>query len=183
MQACPIPIVPSDSITHRRIRPLAQLFALKYAEERNLPPRPLSMAAEDLIASFDWNDDLTALTATIRHAVIMGEGAQIEANTIRLPNAVQPDKTSESVRIYEATRGLLGHTVAAVERELVLLTVECCNGNRTRAATVLDISVRTLRNKLKEYSRDGIEIPTFWDSRKKQAGQAKAEPHSGNLEP
>ena len=183
MQACPIPMVPSDSITRRRIRPLAQLFALKYAEDRNLPPRPLSAAAEDRIASFDWNDDLTALAATIRHAVIMSEGAQIEANVIRLPDAVQADDASESVRIYEATRGLLGHTVAAVERELILLTVECCNGNRTRAATVLGISVRTLRNKLKEYSHDGIEIPSFWPSGKKQTNKAKAQPRARSQVP
>ncbi len=184
MQACPIPMVPSDSITRRRIRPLAQLFAQKYAEERGLPSRPLSAEAEDLIASFDWNDDLTALAATIRHATIMAEGAAIEADIIRLPDAVSAYRgTGESVRMYEATRGLLGHTVAGVERELILLTVECCNGNRSYAATVLGISVRTLRNKLKEYSRDGIAVPSSGHSRKRRAAHAKPRPSSGNTAP
>ena len=177
-------MVPSESITQRRIRPLAQLFALKYAEERGLPARPLNTAAEDLIASFDWNDDLTALAATVRHAVIMADGAEIEADIVRLPDAVSDNSgAGESARMYEATRGLLGHTVAGVERELILLTLECCNGNRSYAASVLGISVRTLRNKLTEYSHDGISIPSPGHFRRKHAGHAKLGPRTGNLTP
>ena len=181
MQACPIPIVPNESITQRRIRPLAQLFALKYAEERSLPPRPLSAAAEDLIASFEWNDDLTALAATIRHAVIMADGVEIAADVIRLPDAIADDRgAGESVRMYEVTRNLLGHTVSGVERELILLTVECCNGNRSYAANILGISIRTLRNKLKDYARDGISIPSSRHFRKKHAGHTKPRPRTGS---
>ncbi|QPF86403.1 helix-turn-helix domain-containing protein [Bradyrhizobium genosp. L] len=54
---------------------------------------------------------------------------------------------------------LIGATVDEVERELVLQTLARCNGNRTRAARVLGLSVRTLRNKIREYSADGIEVP------------------------
>ena len=45
-------------------------------------------------------------------------------------------------------------TVAQMERELIFKTLEGCNDNRTRAAELLDISVRTLRNKLKEYREE-----------------------------
>jgi DNA-binding NtrC family response regulator len=45
----------------------------------------------------------------------------------------------------------LGTTVADMERELIMRTLEYSSQNRTQAAKVLDISVRTLRNKLKEY--------------------------------
>ena len=44
-----------------------------------------------------------------------------------------------------------GMTVAQAERDLIYVTLEACNNNKTQAATMLDISVRTLRNKLKEY--------------------------------
>jgi DNA-binding NtrC family response regulator len=55
---------------------------------------------------------------------------------------------------------LIGATVGEVERELVLHTLARCDGNRTRAARVLGMSVRTLRNKIKEYSADGIDVPS-----------------------
>ena len=54
---------------------------------------------------------------------------------------------------------LIGATVGEIERELVLQTLARCDGNRTRAARVLGLSVRTLRNKIREYSADGIDVP------------------------
>lgn len=54
---------------------------------------------------------------------------------------------------------LVGATVEAVERELMLQTLARCDGNRTHAARVLGVSVRTMRNKIKQYSADGIEVP------------------------
>ena len=54
---------------------------------------------------------------------------------------------------------LIGSTVGEVERELVLQTLARCDGNRTRAARVLGVSVRTLRNKIRLYSADGIDVP------------------------
>ena len=47
---------------------------------------------------------------------------------------------------------LVGRTVADVERELILETLRHCGGNRTHAANVLGISIRTIRNKLNDYS-------------------------------
>jgi DNA-binding NtrC family response regulator len=56
---------------------------------------------------------------------------------------------------------LIGATVGEIERELVLQTLARCDGNRTRAARVLGLSVRTLRNKIREYAADGIEVPPY----------------------
>jgi DNA-binding NtrC family response regulator len=58
---------------------------------------------------------------------------------------------------------LIGATVDEVERELVVQTLARCDGNRTRAARVLGISVRTLRNKIREYVADGIDVPANGD--------------------
>jgi DNA-binding NtrC family response regulator len=57
------------------------------------------------------------------------------------------------------TRALVGRTVADVERDLILETLKHCLGNRTHAANILGISIRTLRNKLNEYADDGVPIP------------------------
>ena len=56
--------------------------------------------------------------------------------------------------------GLVGRTVADVERDLILETLKYCLGNRTRAAGVLGISIRTLRNKLNDYAAAGMPVPS-----------------------
>jgi DNA-binding protein Fis len=48
--------------------------------------------------------------------------------------------------------------VSDVERDLILDTLDHCLGNRTHAANILGISIRTLRNKLREYSQSGIRV-------------------------
>jgi DNA-binding NtrC family response regulator len=58
-----------------------------------------------------------------------------------------------------ASRSFVGQTVAQVEQQLILDTLSHCIGNRTHAATILGISIRTLRNKLKQYADEGARIP------------------------
>lgn len=58
-----------------------------------------------------------------------------------------------------ATEALVGLPVAEVERRLILATLRQTEGNRTHAAHVLGISIRTMRNKLREYAKHGIIIP------------------------
>jgi two-component system response regulator FlrC len=58
-----------------------------------------------------------------------------------------------------ATRNFVGQTVATMEQQLIIDTLEHCLGNRTHAANILGISIRTLRNKLKEYSEAGVSVP------------------------
>ena len=53
----------------------------------------------------------------------------------------------------------VNRTVAEVERDLIIDTLQHCLGNRTHAANILGISIRTLRNKLKLYSEDGTAVP------------------------
>ncbi|MGQ9368836.1 sigma-54 interaction domain-containing protein [Azospirillum sp. A39] len=54
---------------------------------------------------------------------------------------------------------LVGRTVADVERDLIIETLSHCFGNRTHAANILGISIRTLRNKLKQYNEEGVAVP------------------------
>ena len=64
---------------------------------------------------------------------------------------------------HEIVPLLIGSTVDEIERELVLQTLARCDGNRTRAARVLGLSVRTLRNKIRLYTADGIDVPAHCD--------------------
>lgn len=71
-----------------------------------------------------------------------------------------PFRHSEfSAAEIEAVRRLVGHSIAAVERELICETLVRRGGNRTHAATVLGISIRALRNKIRAYRTRGRGIP------------------------
>src|SRR6202789_4711027 len=74
-----------------------------------------------------------------------------------------PDVPASSLTPNEIVPLLIGATVGEVERELVLQTLARCDGNRTRASRVLGVSVRTLRNKIRLYSADGIDVPPHLD--------------------
>lgn len=58
----------------------------------------------------------------------------------------------------EFYRALVGCTIAEVERALILATLNYCRGNRTTAAGILGISVRTMRNKLRSFMEDGVAV-------------------------
>jgi DNA-binding NtrC family response regulator len=74
-----------------------------------------------------------------------------------------PENPASSLAPNEIVPLLIGSTVGEIERELVLQTLARCDGNRTRAARVLGVSVRTLRNKIRQYSADGIDVPAHVD--------------------
>ena len=82
---------------------------------------------------------------TIVHSVAPSSVAQGAATRSLAPNQIVPL--------------LIGSTVDEIERGLVLQTLARCDGNRTRAARVLGLSVRTLRNKIRLYVAAGIDVP------------------------
>jgi two-component system response regulator FlrC len=71
----------------------------------------------------------------------------------RQPPAGPPGAPADAIMLW-----LVGSTVDEVERELILQTLAHCYGNRTHAASVLGISVRTLRNKIKDYVARGFAV-------------------------
>lgn len=142
------------------ILPLAQLFANKYSEQNSLPLKKLSDAAAAKMKSHHWQGNIRELENTMHRAVLMSQENEIEATAIHLSGQKTLDvakvaQTAQAVIEKETAGGKsaapIGRTVAAVERELILSTLDHCLGNRTHAANILGISIRTLRNKLKEY--------------------------------
>jgi len=71
-----------------------------------------------------------------------------------------PDHPPLSWSPNEVVPLLIGSTVGEIERELVLQTLVRCNGNRTHAARMLGLSIRTLRNKIRLYAARGIDVPS-----------------------
>jgi len=73
--------------------------------------------------------------------------------------SVAPDAPLQLLSRNEIVPLLIGSTVGDIERELVLQTLLRCNGNRTHAARMLGLSIRTLRNKIRLYAASGIDVP------------------------
>src|ERR1700694_5238665 len=144
---------------------LAQHFAKKYADANGVPLRTISADARRVLTVNRWQGNVRELENTIHRAVLMAHGDEIGADAILTPDGDRLDlaKTVPAVAhatfaAEQVTRALVGRTVADVERDLILETLKHCLGNRTHAANILGISIRTLRNKLNEYADGGLPI-------------------------
>lgn len=97
----------------------------------------------------------------MHRAILLASGEEIDADAILLTSQ---DSAATSGAIDpaggDAGGNLVGQTVAEVERSLIIDTLDHCLGNRTHAANILGISIRTLRNKLKQYGDEGFNIPS-----------------------
>jgi DNA-binding NtrC family response regulator len=144
---------------------LAQYFVKKYADANGVPVRPLSTEARKTLALHRWPGNVRELENTIHRAVLLASGPEIGVDGILTPDGTRLDQARSSpaaqvaAAAEQVTRTLVGRTVADVERDLILETLKHCLGNRTHAANILGISIRTLRNKLNEYSADGVPVP------------------------
>src|SRR5450759_20715 len=148
------------------IAELAQYFAKKYSEANGLPVRPLSAEARRALNFNRWPGNVRELENTLHRAVLLSSGPEICIDGILSPDGARLDSARGSGAVAHAaitaeqvTRNLVGRTVAEVERNLILETLKHCLGNRTHAANILGISIRTLRNKLNEYAAEGAPIP------------------------
>jgi DNA-binding NtrC family response regulator len=145
---------------------LAQYFVKKYAEANGVPVRPLSPDARRALTVNRWPGNVRELENTLHRAVLLSQGEEIGVDGILTPEGTRLDQARGPAAVMHATlaaeqvtRNLVGRTVAEVERDLILETLKHCLGNRTHAANILGISIRTLRNKLNEYAIDGTPIP------------------------
>lgn len=156
---------------------LADHFVRKYADANAVPPRPLSSAALAVLKRHAWPGNVRELENTMHRAVLLATEDEIEEMAIVLPDGSRPAASHSPVAVMAAATGganvsslplegedaeaanLVGRTVAEVERQLILETLDHCLGNRTHAANILGISIRTLRNKLKAYTEEGISVP------------------------
>ena len=94
----------------------------------------------------------------LHRAVLLAQGPEIEADAVEIGDAPTPN-TSQAPALAAGVAGLVGKRVVEVERDLILETLIYTLGNRTHAATILGISIRALRNKLRDYATQGIAVP------------------------
>ena len=146
------------------IAPLARHFAEKFAEANGVDNRPITEDAMKALESHPWPGNVRELENTLHRAVLLASGADIDMSAVMLGDGAATAGGGNGGGGAGAdgdagTRELVGRTVAEVERELIIDTLSHCLGNRTHAANILGISIRTLRNKLKQYGDEGVRVP------------------------
>ena len=112
------------------------------------------------ILQHGWQGNVRELENTMHRAVLIGGPTEIDEEAIMLsatPAAAQNGTVGADAAGDPSD--FVGQTVADMERKLIIATLDHCFGNRTHAANVLGISIRTLRNKLKLYGDEGFEVP------------------------
>ena len=143
------------------IQALADHFARRFAEVNGLPHRRLTEAARARLAAHPWRGNVRELENTLHRAVLLAEGPVIDAAAIELAPGETPARTAAETATPagEGIASLVGRRMEDVERDLILETLGHTLGNRTHAATILGISIRALRNKLRDYNAAGVRVP------------------------
>jgi len=126
---------------------LAQHFITEFAHREGKPVVGLDNEARVAVMRYDWPGNVRELRNAMERAVIVARGPVLGPET--LPPTVRGGATG-----YEPVL-LAGMTVDDAERQLIFLTLERTGGNKTRAAKLLGVSLKTLHNKLRRYRELG----------------------------
>jgi DNA-binding NtrC family response regulator len=154
---------------------LAEHFAHKYAAANGVQIDSIAPDVMDTLRAHAWRGNVRELENTMHRAVLLTHSPIIEQDAIMLTggrglpavgagmiavSSPADAAVAKAAAVAAAgTTALVGRTVAAVERDLIIDTLSHCLGNRTHAANILGISIRTLRNKLKQYNEEGFAVP------------------------
>ncbi len=143
---------------------LARHFAKGFAEDNDMEFPTLSDGALRKLEAYSWPGNVRELENTMHRTVLLAEGSRIGPDDVLLTGegmtpGGQASSMPASADGQAVTARLVGHTVAEVERDLIIDTLHHCLGNRTHASHILGISIRTLRNKLKQYGEQGFAVP------------------------
>jgi len=132
------------------IRELVKSLLAEMSKKHERKVADVSEAVLNLFQSYSWPGNVRELRNTLERAVIVCEGGLVE--TKHLPpgfgQSVRP-----AVHDPDAVHLGVGTTVEEAEKQLILKTLQATTNNKTRAAEILGISLKTLHNKLKEYGR------------------------------
>jgi transcriptional regulator with PAS, ATPase and Fis domain len=116
----------------------------------------VSEAVHNLFHNYSWPGNVRELRNTLERAVIVCDSSVVE--TKHLPPGFGQATVRPSVEDSDGVRLGVGTTVEEAEKRLILKTLEATSNNKTRAAEILGISLKTLHNKLKEYGSAAAEV-------------------------
>jgi len=122
---------------------LADHFLRKYSSENNKKMHTISEQTISLLLKYDWKGNVRELENTIERAVLLGSGETLLPKHLFIEEPIARGSQQFPLSV--------GVSLKEMERQLILGTLNEVKDNRTHAAKILGISIRTLRNKLREY--------------------------------
>ncbi|NGX34145.1 MAG: Transcriptional regulatory protein ZraR [Candidatus Anoxychlamydiales bacterium] len=148
LNVIPIKILP---LRERKedILALAHYFLMKFSKENNKPIKILSKKAQKKLLNYPWPGNARELANMIERTIVMEKSKIIEENHLLLDTSSNKKNLTDQTTIEE---GYIGKKISDVEKILILKTLENQKFNRSKAAKILGISTRTLRNKLNIYN-------------------------------
>jgi two-component system response regulator FlrC len=139
------------------IKALSDFFVKKYNEIDATTVKGLTQEAKDKLLGFSFNGNVRELENIIRRAALICSGDFIGPGDIIPAEEFGTDSFSPEPESFDDS-GFSPKPLREIEKEIIFKTLHETEGNRTHAAELLGISVRTLRNKLNSY-KAGMEIP------------------------
>ena len=140
------------------VRPLARHFAVQYATRTGTTIPVFDRAAMDALIGHSWPGNVRELKNAVERAALLSDGGTIlpehlppEVMASRSTQPLGPAPPAEGQHVPPPLTIPLGSTMDAVERETILRTLEYTRGNKTQAAKVLGVSLKTMHNKVKKY--------------------------------
>jgi len=131
---------------------LTNHFVRKHQEKRlrgnKVPVTKVSREAFEVLVNHDWKGNVRELENIVERAILIAEGDTLLPGHMMIDDRRYNQNAPSSISA--------GMSVREMETALILKTLEEVNWNRTKAAKLLNIGVRTLRNKLSEYREEGI---------------------------
>ena len=159
---------------HREdIQDLVQTLLADMSAKHGRRVATVSEAVLNAFRNYSWPGNVRELRNTLERAVIVCEGPVIE--TKHLPPGFGHTPIRASADDADSIRVGVGTTVGEAERLLILKTLESTNNNKTRAAEILGISLKTLHNKLKEYGSSGPDGAGRTDKEEKDEREEREE--------
>jgi DNA-binding NtrC family response regulator len=134
---------------------LAEEFMRRFGRKHGVHLRGFSEAAQQVLAKHSWPGNVRELQNVVERAVILcGESGVLEPEHLGLAQSAPLAAAAPSLEAGAGTSDTgsgIPPSLAELEKRHILAVLEHCKGNRTHAAKLLDVSIRTLRNKLHEY--------------------------------
>ena len=133
---------------------LVTYFLKKLAEDNHMEIKKMSPEAMDKIYRWTWPGNIRELQNVMERSCLMSSKETLLAQDIQIETIPTEEDSSSRTEVIAT-----GMTIEEAERRLILKTLEYTGKNRTQAAQILGISIRTLRNKINEYrSRLNIDL-------------------------